>query len=301
MPGGKSLVARLPEETLGIQPAPDIATVSVADLLPDVNPRKGGVIRFHPDRWVKTYTHWMRNLKDWCISRQLWWGHRIPVWYNETGRAALRKPLTMVEQSWDEVRGDNAAAMREHALQLARERGILNSDFLNLDTGWNIYVQKSSLEHAFSNRGLQNIKLVPALPRLLRHAVLVGTEFHRPPAPDVRAVHTFLALLKLGFRLYRVTFTVKELASGRKLYDHQAVRLLPNQNGLDGKYPPEARLLAETLAPRPASSPQWTVADLLGDVNRSEELVRVQSDPPGPGWEQDPDVLDTWFSSWLWH
>ncbi len=38
-------------------------------------------LQFFPDRWLKVYEHWLRNIQDWCISRQLWWGHRIPVWY----------------------------------------------------------------------------------------------------------------------------------------------------------------------------------------------------------------------------
>ena len=39
-------------------------------------------IKFYPKRWTKTYYHWMENIQDWCISRQLMWGHQIPVWYS---------------------------------------------------------------------------------------------------------------------------------------------------------------------------------------------------------------------------
>lgn len=45
---------------------------------------ESGTIRFEPESWTKTYLHWMNIIEDWCISRQLWWGHRIPAWYCET-------------------------------------------------------------------------------------------------------------------------------------------------------------------------------------------------------------------------
>jgi valyl-tRNA synthetase len=44
---------------------------------------RDGLIRFHPERWSKVYLHWLDTIQDWCISRQLWWGHRIPVWYRK--------------------------------------------------------------------------------------------------------------------------------------------------------------------------------------------------------------------------
>ncbi|WP_407460833.1 valine--tRNA ligase [Xanthomonas campestris pv. raphani] len=47
---------------------------------------ESGQIKFVPPNWINTYRHWMENIQDWCISRQLWWGHRIPAWFDEAGK-----------------------------------------------------------------------------------------------------------------------------------------------------------------------------------------------------------------------
>jgi len=47
---------------------------------------QSGQVRFVPENWVNTYNQWMNNIQDWCISRQLWWGHQIPAWYDEQGK-----------------------------------------------------------------------------------------------------------------------------------------------------------------------------------------------------------------------
>ena len=52
---------------------------------PAIEAVETGAIRFVPDNWKNTYFEWMRNIEDWCISRQIWWGHRIPAWYDEQG------------------------------------------------------------------------------------------------------------------------------------------------------------------------------------------------------------------------
>jgi valyl-tRNA synthetase len=56
---------------------------------PAIEAVREGEIQFHPERWANEYFRWMENIRDWCISRQLWWGHRIPVWYYTDGNGAI--------------------------------------------------------------------------------------------------------------------------------------------------------------------------------------------------------------------
>jgi valyl-tRNA synthetase len=52
---------------------------------------QSGAVRFVPENWVNTYNQWMNNIQDWCISRQLWWGHQIPAWYDEDGKVYVAR------------------------------------------------------------------------------------------------------------------------------------------------------------------------------------------------------------------
>ncbi len=62
---------------------------------------KNGDVKFHAEHWSATYYHWLENIQDWCISRQLWWGHQIPAWYDDAGKV-------YVGRSEEEVRAKNS-------------------------------------------------------------------------------------------------------------------------------------------------------------------------------------------------
>jgi valyl-tRNA synthetase len=75
---------------------------------PAVTAVKSGEIKFHPERWTKLYLDWMENIRDWCISRQIWWGHRIPVWYcpNRHAVAATEAPASCPQCKSKELQQD---------------------------------------------------------------------------------------------------------------------------------------------------------------------------------------------------
>lgn len=65
-----------------------------------------GRIKFVPENWSKTYFEWMRNIQDWCISRQIWWGHRIPAWYDESGAVYVGYSEKQVREKYNIPAGD---------------------------------------------------------------------------------------------------------------------------------------------------------------------------------------------------
>ncbi len=72
---------------------------------------ESGKVRFVPENWINTYRHWMGNIQDWCISRQLWWGHRIPAWYDEAGKAYVGLDEGEVRRRFE--LGDGVALRRD--------------------------------------------------------------------------------------------------------------------------------------------------------------------------------------------
>jgi valyl-tRNA synthetase len=94
--------------------------VKIAPLAePALKAVEDGRIRFVPDNWSKTYYEWMRNIKDWCVSRQLWWGHRIPAWYDDAGNIYVGR--------------DEAEVRRKHSLapdkKLRQDEDVLDTWF----------------------------------------------------------------------------------------------------------------------------------------------------------------------------
>jgi valyl-tRNA synthetase len=75
-----------------------------------------GDVKFYPDHWSATYNHWLTNIQDWCISRQLWWGHQIPAWYDEGGQVYV-------------ARTEEEAKIKAGGKNVARDNDVLDTWF----------------------------------------------------------------------------------------------------------------------------------------------------------------------------
>jgi valyl-tRNA synthetase len=88
---------------------------------PAIQAVEDGRIRFVPENWAKTYYQWMHNIQDWCISRQLWWGHQIPAWYDDQGNLYVARSAEAAQQQ--------ARAKLGREVKLTRDDDVLDTWF----------------------------------------------------------------------------------------------------------------------------------------------------------------------------
>ncbi len=94
--------------------------VKVAPLAePAINAVKNGDVQFVPDNWKNTYFDWMNNIEDWCISRQIWWGHRIPAWYDSQGNVYVGANESEIRQKYS----------LDNDIQLTQDEDVLDTWF----------------------------------------------------------------------------------------------------------------------------------------------------------------------------
>ncbi len=334
------------------------------------------LIRFFPDRWEKVYDHWLENIQDWCISRQLWWGHRIPVWYKNVGQASRLSPGSDCGRNartafppiyfdelgefqitqrhlphWEQTGAtysitfrlaDSLPESKVAELRHERERWLANLPQTLTEEDhktFGLLFSKKIEELLDAGMGsclLKEDAAAAIVENALRH---FDGERYELRAWAVMPNHVHVVFTpKPGHALKEIlhswkSFTAHALnkLTGKtgpvwlnETYDHiirndeelwQTIDYVESnapraglKNIRQSHVGQASRLSSNPLAGEtPALHPVGQASRLSLDTDcgrdartTSSSEIRCQIDSPGEGWGQDPDVLDTWFSSWLW-
>jgi len=128
-----------------------------------------GQVNFVPENWVNTYDQWMNNIQDWCISRQLWWGHQIPAWYDEEGHVYVAK---------SEAEAQAQADAKGPGKKLKRDEDVLDTWYSSAlvpfsTMGWPEAVPASGIQQ---NSRLRLVLAFIGIGHRLRHHLLLGCQ-----------------------------------------------------------------------------------------------------------------------------
>jgi len=255
---------------------------------------RDGSIGIIPERFEKTYFHWIDNLRDWCISRQIWWGHRVPVWYDEEGKIYLQG-----QQHFIFVRHGESVSNAKKLIQgqddPLTESGIKHAEKL-ADELYGRPITK--IISSGSRRAVQTAEIIA---RKFDLPFEIWNEFNAPDfgelagqpqipnqTPIERAMeqgigetfNTLLERTKRGWQRLR-----QENASGEILVVGHRTNYVALQAVRQGKGKDEVLKGRREL--------ENAGFGILGEILLPEATE-------GKILSQDPDTLDTWFSSAMW-
>ncbi len=267
--------------------------VSLKDLA--IEAVRSGEITIIPERFEKEYFHWMENLRDWCISRQIWFGHRIPVWYK---RAQRPVQIVLVRH------GEHTDIGNGYRLGKLTEKGIeqvgATAHTLRGEQFDAMYCSPLERTHESGKIISKELRMEPRLDDRLREidlGDLAFEEFQR----------TAKAAKEAGSRIY-YEYWHKKFPNGESYADlvervrtflEDMVERHPCQKILLVTHGGVMRAVMHLIEHVPIERKPPTVHAEIMRITL-QETNRVAFESPGVGWEQDPDTLDTWFSSGMW-
>ncbi len=259
---------------------------------------RSGQTTIIPDRFERVYYNWIENLRDWCISRQIWYGHRIPVWYDKEGKEYLSKKITLIlvrhgESDANKNNIYSGGGVDSHLTDLGKQQAQeLGKKLKNLKING---VLSSPM-----SRACDTAKIVCDEIGYDKNKIIFIDELHEIKTsrdgqsktiefPNintlVRSGHGTESMKEIENRADICLEKIKSLPEGTYLISgHNAFNscLEARIHGLSGDQIMQ----------------HWTKVGISENGSHREATLLLP--PDKEGLEQDPDTLDTWFSSGLW-
>jgi valyl-tRNA synthetase len=267
-------------------------------------PFEKGEIKIIPDYFSKTYFHWIENLRDWCISRQIWYGHRIPVWYClNCNEASLNKP----KSKWFLVRHGETDANKEHRLYYNNTTAEipLNKEGLKQAEESAQSFKNEKIDLIITSHYLRAQQTAQAIARITGAEIILEEEFRERYYGDAEGMTT--QEVRKKFPNY---FGYTDKSANHENYQEMEERIWKSfskhyaihhdKNVVIVGHGGSFRTLLRKIKNIDPSEIGTKVTPLSNAKPFTLEILDPCPKCKGHFFEQDPDTLDTWFSSGLW-